>query len=70
MKNLIQINTSIPNEITLTDRMRFFHHYSGKRQLEKMDKKLLGKIVRLSWKRNPHWHPRFKMGAGRIREWQ
>jgi serine/threonine protein kinase len=70
IKNLVQINTSIPWEITLADRMRFFHHYTGKKRLEKEDKQMIQSIIRLSWKRNPRCHPRFKMDAGKIREGQ
>jgi len=70
IKNLVQINTSIPWEITLADRLRFFHHYTGRKRLEKEDKQMIQSIIRLSWKRNPRWHPRFRMGAGKIREWQ
>lgn len=70
IKNLCQINTSIPWQITLTDRLRFFHWYTGKSRLEKADKKTLKESIRLSWKRNPRWHPRFKMDAKTIRNWQ
>jgi len=69
-KNLLQINTSIPAAITLSDRLRFFHHYTGREKLTEKDKMLIRRIIGWSWKRNPHWHPRFKMGARKIREWQ
>ena len=69
-KNLVQINTSIPAAMTLMDRMRFFLHYTGRKKLTPKDKRLIRRTLRWSWKRNPHWHPRFKMGARRIREWQ
>jgi hypothetical protein len=69
-KNLLQINTSVPATITLADRMRFYHHYTGQGKLTTRDKMLIRGIIRQSWKRNPHWHPRFGMGAKRIREWQ
>lgn len=69
-KNLVQINTSVPAVMTLTDRMRFFHQYTGREKLSAEDKRFIRGIIRSSWERNPHWHPRFKMGARRIREWQ
>ena len=70
VKNLCQINTSIPGKVTLADRLRFFHCYTGKRKLEKKDRKMIKKILRSSWKRNPRWHPRFRMNAETIRKWQ
>lgn len=70
IKNIGQINTSVPGHITLTDRLRFYHHYTGKKQLEHEDKKIIRAIIRLSWKRNPHWHPRFGMDARLIRNWE
>ena len=68
--NLVQINTSIPSAITITDRLRFFHYYTGEKKMQKKNKMIIRKIIRLSWKRNPHWHPRFGMDAKKIREWQ
>lgn len=70
IKNLCQINTSLPWQVTLTDRMRFFHHYTGKKYLGKEEKKTIKKIIKLSGERYLRWHPRFKMGAIRIRELQ
>ena len=70
IKNLVQINTSIPGTITLIDRMRFFHLYTGKNHLKKEDKEIIRKIIRLSWKRNPHWHPRFGIDSKKIVRWQ
>lgn len=69
-KNLLQINTSVPAAMTLADRMRFFHYYTGRAKLTTKDKQFIKRIIRWSWKRNPHWHPRFKLEAKRIRQWQ
>jgi hypothetical protein len=70
VKNLVQINTSFPGQITLTDRLRFFHAYRGRKQLAGEDKRLLRSIIRLSGSRNPRWHPRFRMDAALIRAWE
>jgi len=70
IKNLVQINTSIPGTTTLIDRVRFFHLYTGKNHLKKEDKEIIRKIIRLSWKRNPHWHPRFGIDSKKIVRWQ
>lgn len=70
IKNLCQINTSIPWEVTLTDRLRFFQYYIEKKMLGENERRMIKKILRLSWKRNPHWHPCFKIDAETIRKWQ
>ena len=70
LSNLVQINTSVPAHMSLTDRLRFYHDYTGKKRLEKGDKGFLAAIIQRSWKRNPHWHPRFGMNAALIRTWE
>jgi len=70
VKNLCQINTSIPGKVTLTDRLRFFHCYTGRRELKKKDRRMIKEILQSSWKRNPHWHPCFRIDAKTIRKWQ
>ena len=70
IKNVCQINTSIPWEATLSDRLKFFYFYTEREKLNKKDRRMIKKILRSSWKRNPHWHPRFRMDAETIRKWQ
>lgn len=70
VKNLGQINTSIPWMITLADRLRFYHYYCGKKTLDTADRELLARVIHVSDKRYSHWHPRFRLGAQTIRMWQ
>lgn len=70
VKNLCQINTSLPAVITLADRLRFYQFYWGKTGLTSQDRRLIRRIIRMSGKRNPEWHPRFRLDAARIRGWQ
>lgn len=57
VKNLAQLNASLPNIFSLSDRMRFFKIYSGKKRLTKTDKLLLKKIIIKSLKRRHLWKP-------------
>jgi hypothetical protein len=70
LKNLCQLNTSLPAVITLEDRLRFYRSYWEKTRLDTRDRKVIAEILRASQKRNPHWHPRFRMDADQIRGWQ
>lgn len=70
IQNLCQINTSLPAVITLADRVRFYRFFWGKTSLTAQDRSLMTRLIRMSWKRNPQWHPRFGLDAARIREWQ
>jgi len=56
VKNLSQLNASIPHSITYTDRLRFYQAYSGNRYFTKADKHLLRSIVRLSIRRKHVWN--------------
>lgn len=56
IKNLSQLNASIPHSITYTDRLRFYQAYSGIRYFTKADKHLLRSIVRLSIRRKHVWN--------------
>lgn len=70
IKNLCQINTSLPAVITLADRIRFYRSYWRKPRLTASDRPLITRLIRMSGKRNPQWHPRFGLDAARIRQWQ
>ena len=58
IKNLSQLNASIPNCITYADRLRFYRVYAGVKNLTKEDKKILRAIVRLSIQRKHVWNPK------------
>lgn len=58
VKNLSQLNASIPHCITYTDRLRFYRVYAGIKNLTKEDKKILRAIVRLSIQRKHVWNPK------------
>ncbi len=55
VKNLSQLNASIPNCITYTDRLRFYQIYSGMRNLNTENKQILKAIIQLSIKRKHVW---------------
>lgn len=57
IKNLTQLNASLPNEFSFSDRMRFYKNYSGRKRLNKGDKLLLKKIIADSVKRKHFWNP-------------
>jgi len=58
VKNLSQLNASIPNCITYTDRLRFYRTYTGMENLNIENKQILRAIIRLSIKRKHVWTPR------------
>lgn len=58
MKNLSQLNASIPHCITYTDRLRFYRVYAGINNLTKDDKEIVRAIVRLSIRRKHVWNPK------------
>ena len=58
VKNLSQLNASIPNCITYTDRLRFYRTYTGIENLNIENKQILRAIIRLSIKRKHVWTPR------------
>lgn len=56
-KNLTQLNASLPNSFSFTDRIRFFKTYYNIKKLSKKDKSLINKIVKASIKRKHFWNP-------------
>ena len=54
IKNLSQLNASLPNYITYTDRLRFYRTYAGVKTLNVEDKRILKSIIQLSIQRNAH----------------
>ncbi|MGR3317707.1 MAG: lipopolysaccharide kinase InaA family protein [Candidatus Anammoxibacter sp.] len=58
IKNLTQLNASLPNEFSFSDRMRFYKDYIAKKRLNNCDKTLLKKIIIDSVKRKHIWNPR------------
>lgn len=56
VKNLSQLNASIPHCITYTDRLRFYQVYSGIKDFTMTDKHILRAIVRLSVRRKHIWN--------------
>ncbi|MFN3531874.1 MAG: lipopolysaccharide kinase InaA family protein [Candidatus Brocadia sp.] len=58
VKNLSQLNASIPHCITYTDRLRFYRAYAGIKNLTKEDKEILRAIVQLSIQRKHVWNPK------------
>ncbi|MEP9411071.1 MAG: hypothetical protein HRF42_06645 [Candidatus Brocadia sp.] len=58
VKNLSQLNASIPHCITYTDRLRFYRTYAGVKNLTKEDKEILRAIIRLSIQRKHVWNPK------------
>ena len=56
-KNLIQLNASLPNDFSFSDRIRFYKYYFHERQLDNRDKLLLKKIIIESIKKKHFWKP-------------
>ncbi|MDR4509280.1 MAG: lipopolysaccharide kinase InaA family protein [Candidatus Brocadiaceae bacterium] len=56
--NLSQLNASLPNTITYTDRLRFYRTYAEINNLSTMDKQLIHSIIRKSIQRKHAWNPR------------
>ena len=52
IKNLAQLNASVHNYFTYTDRLRFYRVYAGVQTLGEKDKQILKSIIALSRKRN------------------
>lgn len=61
IKNLSQLNASMPNCITFTDRLRFYRAYTGIKSLTKEDKQILQEVIHLSRQRNDSWNPEYKI---------
>lgn len=57
VKNLAQLNASIPHCITYTDRLRFYKAYAGIQDFATADKHILRAIIRLSIRRKHVWNP-------------
>ncbi len=57
-KNLIQLNASLPNEFSFSDRVRFYKYYCLKRKLDNRDKLLLKKVIIESIKKKHFWKPK------------
>lgn len=57
VKNLSQLNASMPHCITYTDRLRFYQRYAGIKNFTEADKQILRAIVRLSIQRKHVWNP-------------
>lgn len=60
IKNLSQLNASLPNCITFTDRLRFYRAYSGMERLDSESKQSLQAIIQLSIRRKHVWNPKRK----------
>ena len=56
-KNLIQLNASLPNDFSFSDRIRFYKYYCRKKRLENSDKLLLKKVIIESIKKDHFWRP-------------
>ena len=52
IKNLSQLNASVHNYFTRTDRLRFYKVYAGVQTLGNKDKQIVKAIIALSKKRN------------------
>ncbi|MGR3179225.1 MAG: lipopolysaccharide kinase InaA family protein [Candidatus Anammoxibacter sp.] len=57
IKNLTQLNASLPNEFSFSDRMRFYKNYLPKRRINNCDKTFLRRIIMDSVKRKHLWNP-------------
>ncbi len=57
IKNLSQLNASLPHCITYTDRLRFYQTYMGIKQLGRENKLTIRAIVQLSIQRKHVWNP-------------
>ena len=58
IKNLSQLNASLPNYITYADRLRFYRTYAGIKKLDSKDKQILQAIIRTSLQRKHVWNPK------------
>ena len=50
-KNLLELNTSIPNLVTRTDRLRFFKAYQDQHPIIRNEKEFLFRLIRKSRER-------------------
>lgn len=57
IKNLSQLNASLPNSITFTDRLRFYKAYTSKKRLDDENKRIVRAIIQLSILRKHVWNP-------------
>ena len=58
IKNLSQLNASLSNCITYTDRLRFYRAYTGVESLDRESKRILQAIIQLSIQRKHIWSPK------------
>lgn len=65
IKNLSQLNASMPNCIPYTDRLRFYRAYAGVESLTKEHKQVLQIIIHVSRQRNDSWNPNYKIRRSR-----
>jgi hypothetical protein len=61
IKNLSQLNASMPNCITYTDRLKFYRTYAGVEGFTKEHKQILQTIIYVSRQRNDSWNPEYKI---------
>jgi tRNA A-37 threonylcarbamoyl transferase component Bud32 len=61
IKNLSQLNASLPNCITYTDRLRFYRAYTGVESLHSENKRILQAIIQLSLHRKHVWNPKIQI---------
>lgn len=61
IKNLSQLNASISNCITYTDRLRFYRVYADVKNLTKENKQIVREIVQFSIERKHVWNPKTQM---------
>jgi len=58
IKNLSQLNASLSNCITYTDRLRFYRAYTGVESLDRESKRILQALIQLSIQRKHIWSPK------------
>ena len=58
IKNLSQLNASLPYYITYADRLGFYRTYAGIKKLDREDKQILQAIIRTSLQRKHVWTPK------------
>ncbi|HHT9109998.1 MAG TPA: lipopolysaccharide kinase InaA family protein [Candidatus Brocadiaceae bacterium] len=61
INNLTQLNASLANCITYTDRLRFYRIYTGSKKLCDEDKNTLRFIIQLSIQKNHFWKPKLQI---------
>lgn len=66
IKNLSQLNASLPNSITFTDRLRFYQAYTGKKGLDDENKRIVRAIIQLSILRKHVWNPEIRIAQKRL----